>query len=308
ADETVNLSKERADETVNLSKERADETVNLSKERADETVNLSKERADETVNLSKERVDDLNEVRDHNEEVIDEERDVDSNEYNEEVIGEEIMTKLMKLQRIITKQRRIMNRVEQFSKRIFLNKKLMALIKELRIDFPGLLTIYSIEQEMLDEVPSQFEQVQPKLEKIRSWGLISYGDRDAHKGLHLDLYSMRQSDKGIFIWVPVEKAELPKHDMPKTYGTFSSIINLMLVLSLGVKESSKRIFDIKRENTVLKLSEDNSDDSDSHNESDESDYPDDSFEASNNNSSKSKIVHYLSAKELSTPLAKRTKA
>ncbi|CAG8515005.1 10107_t:CDS:1, partial [Racocetra fulgida] len=69
---------------------------------------------------------------------------------------------------------------------------------------------------------------------------------------------------------------------------------------LGVKESSRRIFDIKREKAVLKLSEDNSDDSDSHNESDESDYHDDSFEAST-----SKNVHYLSAKDLSTPLAKK---
>ncbi|CAG8820110.1 21301_t:CDS:1, partial [Racocetra persica] len=77
---------------------------------------------------------------------------------------------------------------------------------------------------------------------------------------------------------------------------------------LGVKETGKRIFDIKREITVLKLSEDNFDDSDSPNESDESDYPDDSFEASNNNSSASKNMHYLSANELSMPLAKRTKA
>ncbi|CAG8657322.1 3429_t:CDS:2, partial [Racocetra fulgida] len=41
--------------------------------------------------------------------------------------------------------------------------------------------LYVFWKNVFDEVPYQFEQIQPKLENIRSWGLISYGDRDAHK-------------------------------------------------------------------------------------------------------------------------------
>ncbi|CAG8468460.1 12462_t:CDS:2 [Ambispora gerdemannii] len=71
------------------------------------------------------------------------------------------------------------------------------------------------------------------LKNIRSWGLISYGDRDAHQGLHCDLYTMRQSDAGVFLWTLVDTASLPLPNMSKKILSFSSIVETMLLMAVS---------------------------------------------------------------------------
>ncbi|CAG8678458.1 3400_t:CDS:1, partial [Scutellospora calospora] len=49
-----------------------------------------------------------------------------------------------------------------------------------------------------------FEALLLILSKLRTWGLITLGNRNRPTGLHSELYSMQQAEPDIFIWTPVE--------------------------------------------------------------------------------------------------------
>ncbi|CAJ0632774.1 10566_t:CDS:2 [Entrophospora sp. SA101] len=68
---------------------------------------------------------------------------------------------------------------------------------------------------------------------VQSWGLVSLGDNEGHKGLHWELFTMRQPHPRVFYWTQVLNTPLPSQNSKKSFLTFTLPLETVFTLAVS---------------------------------------------------------------------------